>query len=739
MTFYTAFPPSPLSRSALAAERDVDHELSSPPPSKPSKPYGYLAAASPFTSSAMLRRIDTSTSQDGDDSPHSYHGVGSAASSSRHVSGPARLMRSPFAPSWSPSDQGGAVSPPWPPSSFTRSVNTRRRSSGFGVSAASPTPNFGSLVGSFQESLLCGRMSMPASKPLIFDAEIGVLGMGRCKPSLRCPPHVHVQFPAHFYDFHAMDASASASHAGSTAALGSPYVGTIDLDAHYHSMLLSNSLAAEPTDLPSFPGYAVPPKGQIQLIVKYPDLNAVKLFLVPYDLTDMQPGTKTFLRQKTIARPGTASNDDDNPSGPRASPSNPRVPTREALRFAIHLQFCCPPVTAKHDDHQAGFDGSDSRRFRQRADAAQKSSTRAARSPKIFLHKTIRLVFGARATDSSEKLVDQVETPGPGPQRFASYNGPDEEWHQLHRQAKAAQACSADDLKAASPVDTSSSSLEHGWSAERPTRTGLGIAIQTPDTHDSRSRSDEHEEHDRVPPLNSDPNGERWQPGSSFAKQSVIAQSSVSDALLPSTSAWSLGSQGSSFESGAGRWPRPAHPDQQDVHQLARSLAHSRLTEAFKPYQDNVTPIEQPALRDVSSAAVSAQKDRSALSVRPSRIRSASSASLSEARVQSVSALGRLEEAAVASPALYTSSTSTDSPFLRKAPSDRPCLLRKLSEQFARSHTPSPTASPKLKPTTRQADDEPAPMAMDDSDGAGPRRTGLTVEAVAQMSTRSIR
>ncbi|EST04848.1 protein of unknown function DUF4210 [Kalmanozyma brasiliensis GHG001] len=170
---------------------------------------------------------------------------------------------------------------------------------------AIPTPNFGSLVGSFQESLLRGRMSMPASKPVLFDAEIGVLGMGKCRPSLRCPPHVHVKFPAHFYDFHAIDSPVSGPSAGSTAALGSPYVGTIDLEAHYHDALLERKLAAlstgtasldsaEPSLLPPFPGYAVPPKGQVQLIVKFPDLTAVKLFLVPYDLTDMQPGTKTF-------------------------------------------------------------------------------------------------------------------------------------------------------------------------------------------------------------------------------------------------------------------------------------------------------------------------------------------------------------------------------------------------------------------------------------------------------------
>ncbi|TKY86278.1 hypothetical protein EX895_005103 [Sporisorium graminicola] len=739
MSFFNAFPPSPLSRSALASERDaVEAETTSATRTTPSKPYGHVAATS-FASHAPPSRLDAGISAEGNSAASPYQAAASAAPSSRHVSGPARLMRSPFTPSWSLSSNSAfnhdtAFSPPRPSSSFTRSVNTRRRSSGFSSSAASPTPNFGSLVGSFQESLLCGRMSMPASKPVIFDAEIGVLGVGRCKPSLRCPPHVHIQFPAHFYDFHAMDASASASRVGSTAALGSPYVGTIDLDAHYHATLLAATLATGPSDLPSFPGYAVPPKGQVQLVVKYPELNAVKLFLVPYDLTDMQPGTKTFIRQKTMSRSSADPNDDDHQHGHRASPNNVRVVTRESLRFAIHLQFCCPPVKALHDDRQAGFDGSDSRRFRQRADHGQKSSTKAARSPKIFLHKTIRLVFGARALDSGEKLVDQVETPGQGAQRFASYNGPDEEWYQLHHQVEAAQACSAESFKSSLHANASFNSLENGWNGVQRVRTGCGVAIQNAEGHEPRPRSDDAEERDRVPPLNSDPNGERWQPSSSFAKQSAIARPPVGDAMLPSTAAWTYSSQGSSVETLAGRWPRPAHLDDQDVHQLARSLANTCLTEAFKSHQDDVTPEEEPATHAVEPAASTAQSGRPALppSMRPSRIRSASSASLSEACVQSVSALGRLQEAAAA----VSADSSSFSP---RATSDRPSLIRKLSEQFARSHTPSPTASPSLKATLRHADDEAAPVTVDDIDGTGDGASGFAVKAPWQPSTSSIR
>ncbi len=130
----------------------------------------------------------------------------------------------------------------------------------------------------------------------------------------------------------------------------------------------------------------------------------------------MQPCTKTFVRQKTVVRPAPSSNVATDKASYPASPSPSRASTKEALRFAIHLQFCCPPAKTQHDDHQVGFDGSESRRFRGGHTESKKG--KSAKSPKIFLHKTIRLVFGARALDSGEKLVDHVETPGQGAQRY---------------------------------------------------------------------------------------------------------------------------------------------------------------------------------------------------------------------------------------------------------------------------------------------------------------------------------
>lgn len=764
MSFYSAFPSSPLSRSALASGRNDDQPSETNTWTKARKPYGKLGslmAPDPL-------RPDLGSALDDLDRELPGSPLGLAADTPRRVSGPARLMRSPFTPAWSltpstPFDDTYNRSPPLPSSSFSRSINTRRRSSGYSISASSPTPNFGSLVGSFQESLLRGRMSMPASKPLIFDAEIGVLGIGKCKPSLRCPPHVHVKFPAHFYDFHAIDAPASAVNTGSTAALGSPYVGTIDLEAHYHNQLLTKRMAAlgtspdlladrpdEPTEIPSFPGYAVPPKGQVQLIVKYPDLNAVKLFLVPYDLTDMQPGTKTFVRQKTVVRPAPArgtdpAQSDANFAGSRSPSSSSLTSAKEALRFAVHLQFCCPPVKPQHDDRQAGFDGSDPHPSRFRPEVKK---SKQAKSPKIYLHKSIRLVFAARALDSGEKLVDHVETPGQGMQRFSSYTGPEEEWLQLHREAKSARHA-AEQFKAASPSRTASPPT-----APRMMRDGLGIAIHGSNSHQGRSTVDDEAE-DSLTPLNSDPNGERWQGGSSFAQHSTSVRSQVSDGAIPSASAWSLSSGGSSFGRPSPRWSS-TRQDSDGTHQLAQVLASSHLSKSVEPldtHQGSRPPLHaaagprratvgsnseskhtgtshpntQPdAARPTESLSStsgvrSISPNPASTGVRPSRIRSASTAGLSEARIQNVSAIGRLEESAT------HESPSTDSP-LHLRHQVKPSLLRKLSEQFARSHTPSPTASPRLRPSWRQAEseseDELLPMAISDAIDAMHSSTG---------------
>lgn len=223
---------------------------------------------------------------------------------------------------------------------------TRRLSSGLGLGSELP---FGTFVGSYEESILNGRMSTAPSKPLMFVAKIGVLGIGKCKPTLRCPTHVTIPFPAYFYSVGDYDNP-------------SPYVGQIDLE----------TLAEKTRKKFPYGGYRIPQQGQLQIVIKNPNKTAVKLFLVPYDLRDMEVGTKTFVRQKSYAT-GNAFLDELLPM----EEQNERNRDRESLRYLIHLHICCPS------------------------------------RGRYYLYRNIRVVFANRVPDGKEKLRNEILLPNP--------------------------------------------------------------------------------------------------------------------------------------------------------------------------------------------------------------------------------------------------------------------------------------------------------------------------------------
>ncbi|KAK0746630.1 hypothetical protein B0T18DRAFT_155967 [Schizothecium vesticola] len=269
-----------------------------------------------------------------------------------------------------------------------------------------------SMVGSYEESILRGRMSTTPSKPLDFMAQIGVLGLGNCKSSLRCPAHVTLPFSAVFYSY------ASTLHGRSKTEDGpSPYVGQIDLEnglaAPDEGQRATRKLQAArlergdddddvlmkdtPTEVPEDdartsakrkrrsrspkpppPGgrYRIPEKGQLQIIIKNQNKTAVKLFLVPYDLAGMEPGTKTFIRQRSYS------------AGPIMDPPPPATATapdagdRPILRYLIHLHICCPS------------------------------------KGRFYLYKSVRVVFANRVPDGKERLRNEITHPEP---RFTPY------------------------------------------------------------------------------------------------------------------------------------------------------------------------------------------------------------------------------------------------------------------------------------------------------------------------------
>lgn len=268
-----------------------------------------------------------------------------------------------------------------------------------------------SMVGSYEESILRGRMSTTPSRPLDFVAQIGVLGLGKCKSSLRCPAHVTVPFPAVFYSY----GNTSHGRTGKSEDGPSPYVGLIDLenglqnqdDFSHESKRKRSHLSLEPepsTDNDMFdpqkspqftnhdrrkaqkqkrrstsprspPGgsYRIPEKGQLQIIIKNPNKTAVKLFLVPYDLAGMEPGTKTFIRQISYSAGPVIESAILSPQPPVLNSGQ----ERQTLRYLLHLHICSPS------------------------------------RGRYYLYKSIRVVFANRVPDGKEKLKNEIKWPEP--------------------------------------------------------------------------------------------------------------------------------------------------------------------------------------------------------------------------------------------------------------------------------------------------------------------------------------
>ena len=262
-----------------------------------------------------------------------------------------------------------------------------------------------SMVGSYEESILRGWMSTAPSKPLDFTAQIGVLGRNNCKP--KCPAHVTVPFPAVFYSWSAGNGRSFTSDDPS------PYVGHIDLQhlpsgsgketlggneggAEMQPQLLDDGLESgpmtsrlgsrkskkrrrtSPSSAPPGGSYRIPEQGQLQIIIKNPNKTAVKLFLVPYDLTGMEAGFKTFVRQRSYS----ADTFIDSPLVAKALNDPALVARKPTLRYLIHLNICSPS------------------------------------KGRFYLYQHIRVVFANRVPDNKEQLRNEIQVPQP---RFSAY------------------------------------------------------------------------------------------------------------------------------------------------------------------------------------------------------------------------------------------------------------------------------------------------------------------------------
>ncbi|CAF4622440.1 unnamed protein product, partial [Rotaria sp. Silwood2] len=117
-------------------------------------------------------------------------------------------------------------------------------------------------------------------------------------------------------------------------------------------------------------GYHTPTKGTITLALLNPNGTAIHLFLILYDLSDMPPDHRTFIRQKVVHMPEDIHDDETYKKSTIITP-------KENLRYLAHIRF----VTS-----QTG---------------------------KLYMHSDIRLIFARNKLDYDERTghgKPQLET-----------------------------------------------------------------------------------------------------------------------------------------------------------------------------------------------------------------------------------------------------------------------------------------------------------------------------------------
>lgn len=274
------------------------------------------------------------------------------------------------------------------------------------------------LLGSYPLSLIHSRMShahQPHSSSTTFSLHIKAVGQGkRCPPELRCPKPLDLPFVATYYD---LENQARAGGSSQT-----PWVGTVDLEQHYYdryASLTTITPEARGADPPDHPGYHVAPVGQLQMIVKTPS-NAIKAFLVPYDLRELPVGGRLLARERTYVHSAVtpARSTPNSPDPASTSPESDKGKKKECLRYAYQLQFVCLSDTS-HMLSKAAHGARESSTTRHTSSDAQTPGGKA-----YYLSKTLKVVFTSTPPEADEALrterADEIVPPSSGGIRISN-------------------------------------------------------------------------------------------------------------------------------------------------------------------------------------------------------------------------------------------------------------------------------------------------------------------------------